>query len=72
MQIGRFQFPELRSKKLFLMKLLPNFNVFTYEVRAKIHVAEKHHVPYNYKTTAPSRRSPESYSGAGRGTASAS
>jgi hypothetical protein len=61
------------AKKLFLMKLSPNFYVFTYEARAKIHVAEEHHEQNQlHKTAASSRRPPESYTGAARRTANAS
>jgi hypothetical protein len=31
------------AKKLLPMKLSANFCVFTYEARAKLHVAEEHH-----------------------------
>jgi hypothetical protein len=42
-EIRRLEGWKTRAKKLPLMKLLPNFCVFTYEARAKLHVAEEHH-----------------------------
>jgi hypothetical protein len=59
------------SKKLRLMKLLPNFYVFTYEGKAKLDAAEKDNDDDCPKTTASSRRPPESYAGADGGTSSA-
>jgi hypothetical protein len=63
---------EIGVEKLRLMKLLPNFYVFTYEGKAKLYAAEKDNDDDCPKTTASSRRPPESYCGADRGIASAS
>ena len=49
-----FRHRKLPAKKLLLMKLFRRFYVFTYEARAKLYAAEKHHDHTVHKTAASS------------------